>query len=158
MSVEIRIIGTPEEVAEARAALKGCFTIHSTKQYPCRHGDDVRDYIRATPAEKEAATDATTYLKVPQDIAKLRIKLHDLGETNNIFLCYRFETDGYVDFSKAAELNRRIQDDIRDVIADGIEGVDGRLDQTFRTAEGDRIALYKSGGDWFVVPYRGGIE
>lgn len=158
MSVEIRIIGTPEEVYEARAALKGRFTIHSTKHYPSRRSDYVRAYISATPAEKEAATDATAYLKVPQDIAKLRIKLHDLGETNNVFLCYRFETDGYVDFSKAAELNRRIQDDIRDVIADGIEGVDGRLDQTFRTAEGDRIALYKGSGDWIVVPYRGEIE
>lgn len=157
MSVDIRIIGTPEEVDEARAALKGCFTIHSTKRYPSTYGD-VRAYIRATPAEKEAATDATTYLKVPQDIAKLRIKLHDLGEANNVFLCYRFETDGYIDSSKAAELNRRIQDDIREVIADGIEGVDGRLDQTFGTAEDDCIVLYKGCGDWIVVPYRGEIE
>lgn len=158
MSVEIRIIGTPEEVADARAALKGCFTIHSTKYYPSRYGDDVKAYIRATPAEKEAATDATTYLKVPQDIAKLRIKLHDLGETNNVFLCYRFETDGYVDFSKAAELNRRIQDGIREVIAGDICGVDGRLNQTFGTTENNGIVLYKGSGDWIVVPYRGEIE
>lgn len=151
MSLEIRIIGLPEEVAEAEAALRDRFVIHSMRHHSSRYSEtDRRSYIRAS---LKAESGVTVPLEIPEDIANLRIKLKDLGDVNNVFLCYRFETDRYVRFSVASELNRRIQDDIRDVIAVDTDDVNGRLDQTFRSTEGSVIAAYHSGGRWIIVPY-----
>lgn len=152
MSVEIRIIGTPEDVAGAENALRGRFAIHSMKHYPSRHGGDRLSYIRASVKEPEKA-DALT---VPHDLARFNVKLQDLGDTNNVFMCYRFELSHYLDFGTASDLNRRIQNEIRAVFG-RIEGVDGRLDQTFKNPNAG-VAMFNSGPEWIVVPYDGGMQ
>lgn len=150
MCLEIRIIGLPEEVAEAEAALRDRFVIHSMRHYSSKYSEtDRRSYIRAS---LKAESGVTFPLEIPEDIANLRIKLKDLGDVNNVFLCYHFLTDCYVKFSVASELNRRIQNDIRDVIAGDTDGVDGRLDQTFKSTEGSAIAVYHSGDRWMTIP------
>lgn len=153
MSVEIRIIGTPEDVAEAENALRDRFAIHSMKHYPSRRGDDRLSYVRASVKDPEPAQ----ALIVPHDLANLKVKLQDLGDTNNVFLCYRFELDHYLDFGTASDLNRRIQSELRDLFG-RMEGVDGRLDQTLKNPRGSGIAVFNSGPDWIVVPYDGGME
>lgn len=154
MSVEIRIIGTPEDVAEAENALRERFAIHSMRHYPSRHGSDRLSYVRASikdPAQAQAQA-----LTVPHDLANLKVKLQDLGDTNNVFMCYRFELSHYLDFGTASDLNRRIQNDIRSVFGQ-MEGVDGRLDQTFKSTSAG-FTVFNSGPDWIVVPYDGGMQ
>lgn len=64
MTVEIRLIGSPEEVSEAESLLRDRFVIHSMRHYASRYSDtDRRAYIRASP--REGAT--SEVMEVPED-------------------------------------------------------------------------------------------
>lgn len=155
MTVEIRLIGSPDEVSEAESLLRDRFVIHSMRHCASRHSDtDRRAYIKASPRQGAPSE----VMEVPEDIADLKVRLRDLEDRNNVLLCYSFRPDRYLDFEDAREINRRVNDVLRETVDRDLKDVRGRLDQTYKQTSGS-LAIYRSeGGDWMVVPYRREVE
>lgn len=156
MTVRIRIIGSPDEVAEAEELIRGCFIVHGARHYHSKRSTDRLAYLTASA---RARSGIRTALEVPDDISNLDIRLRDQAGVNAVFLCYRFETDEYISHSVAQSLNAAIQSDLREIVDEDLEGVDGRLDQTFKRPAGSVIAYRSGNGDWLAFPCdKGGIE
>ena len=142
--MDIRLIGAPEDMPAAIAAMNRAFVVGSCKRYPSRNSSDARIYMQAIP---RGAPELSRSFE-PDGIESLKIRLKDRGGRNHVLIMAEFAADSYITAYKAGEINRTIQDELRFDIQSDLSDVVLRLDQSFKPPQ---LTVYSGPSVTFLI-------
>ena len=151
MTVELRLIGKPDEVQQIEDAIRSVLKISGGRRYPSRRSDDELRYFKASAGKSEPKANVIRHLR---RVDALDVRMDDIGGKNHVFIAMDFVAPGYVQQGIAASLNHEFQNSIRRIISSDVHDVWLRFDQSFKPPYCG-LAVYHSGSDWMTVPYSG---